>query len=322
MTSWKRFRKCPVCNAEKNVRCQYTDSLDFFQCKGGIHYKGAEIELFQPAEILSGKWFCIGESPRERLINYKHESVYQLPKSGNSDKLNREFRPFPDTSVLLDAHRKHLSKRGLSEEQINRGRFRSLTESYLTTYRCSDKSGFDIPCWVASRPGKVNYQTKWLSSDTPYTWGVPGAKYEGEMPLTYVDFLFNERATHDTVWACEGMLKPYITHSLMLDLFPVLGASGGMFAASSKILQTLVRQFGIKEVVYCPDAGWRHFGDKSENGVFRTVDASIRCFKRLGLSVKIADWGQWDDKQSCDIDELLTEYGGIDVIEKIKLYSI
>lgn len=323
--------QCPVCNAKpgKNSGCRFNSrDRDWFYCRKDSSSKmGDEIMVESHHLLIPGKYICLGNT-KQGYPCWKHEGTFQKQEPTNSAKKSRVYQAFPDKSFLYAHHREHLKTRGLSDEQINLGRFRSLIESYCNDYFCKGKDGFDCPIWAGDQVGTVNYQTRWLDTeDAKYTWAVFGE--EGKwgkkcLPLTYVDLFAEQRNQTGIVYACEGLLKPFVAYMLLsnmgIPLAPFLGASGGNFKTSKEYLLQLVKKYAIKDIVYFPDAGWQSFGQSSKNGVFGTVDDSLRLFKEIGLKTSIASWGQWADKEAEDIDEYLAAYGAeafldIDIFE-------
>ena len=104
-------------------------------------------------------------------------------------------------------------------------------------------------------------------------------------------------------------VKPYLASKRLNNI--VIGAAGGQFAGSPKLLEEYLRRasedVGSKEIVIYPDAA-----DILNKSVMSRWDQVAKLIISFGYDVKFAWWGQIS-KDDCDIDEL-TNYSQIEYI--------
>lgn len=315
------LKQCPLCFSNKNVRCRVSEDKLYLCCFNPPHVdRHTAVDVKETGNYLAGKYYLL-KSGESGCSTFVHESAYNPPSRKESDKRQpRKYEPFTERPMLFTQHYDALLARGLSKQDIIDGRFRSLSDFYISTH-FTNGTGFDIPCWAGDRIGSVNYQTAWDNRNPKYSWAIAGESgrwYKKEMPLTYINL---DNLSGATVLACEGMLKPYITYCTAKRTLPVLGAAGGCFSASREYLAQLIRRYKIGAVVYCPDAGWKQLRRKSPNQVFRQVNDALITFADAGLVTYLADWGQGElsKEEGLDIDEYFLEWeiDGHEFIDKI-----
>ncbi|MFB2917137.1 MULTISPECIES: hypothetical protein [Aerosakkonema] len=138
----------------------------------------------------------------------------------------------------------------------------------------------------------------------------------GELPL----FVYRHPQTTriGEIWLVEGALKPAIV-ALVLWLryhrpdILVIGAAGGNFTASAKLLQQTIAAANCARIVFCPDAGaTQNHNLIGQQGAYRRT---FNLLERIGIQPSVAWWGQ-ESKNKLDIDELLVE-GQISQVDRI-----
>lgn len=321
-----RRNPCPICEDHKG-KCRQTDE-DLILCMSfanedsghrdygfikpsadglwGIHApRRNKSPDFDPAA--HRKAIAHIREQREREQRDKHEAGLSVAER------DREFRRLLGDLTLDDAHRQNLRGRGLSDEAIAAGMFRTVASGQSVA--CSHllpgvkngrlwfgqegDRGILCPAWDAD--GRIiGAQIRRDNDDGGrYRW-LAGAQSShlqtGELPITIVTPA-NPAAIHLT----EGILKPYVTahrHNVA-----TVGAAGGLFLASPEqfkdAIATLSERLGTKLIRFPVDSEGR-----SNEQVHKRDSATIRFLESLGYAVEVGDWGQWDDKTRPDIDEL------------------
>ena len=224
---------------------------------------------------------------------------------------------------LHDIDRADLTRRGLSDEQIEAGQFRSIgpgqsldlpidsrtpgvgfggkklltrTRGYLVPARDTEGRilGFQIRNRTGSKP-----KYPWLS----VTDVTPVNLQDGEMPLTVA-----HGGDSSVLYFAEGILKPLVTaekHDIT-----VVGASGGLFASSPKQLSQCISALLPKTLVLCPDAG-----AIANAHVMRQYTKLNDELGSIGRELKVL-WYEQRTKAASDVDEISREQ-----FEQAKLIS-
>jgi hypothetical protein len=180
---------------------------------------------------------------------------------------DQEIRKILGQLTLNSNHREDLKRRGLSDEQIEAGMFRSVSPyQKLQTAVSSNlagvsidtngrsltntESGYICPVW-SSNGLMIGWQLRLDNTEDngKYKWptsswrkrpnGPTSHLQNGEMPITVcrptvIDPSFT------SIGLAEGILKPWIAAQLSGQFF--LGAAGGQFASSLEDFQTGTRQ--------------------------------------------------------------------------------
>ncbi|HEY9859581.1 MAG TPA: hypothetical protein V6D16_08750, partial [Candidatus Obscuribacterales bacterium] len=119
----------------------------------------------------------------------------------------------------------------------------------------------------------------------------------GELPLTVAYPSQLNPAKAGQVGLCEGLgVKPRLAAERLG--IPVIGASGGNFAASAKTLQTYLKELSADNCLLLPDAG-----AISNSNVLHQYTHLRGLLVKWSYSLAIAWWGQ-TQKSAPDIDEL------------------
>jgi hypothetical protein len=154
-----------------------------------------------------------------------------------------------------------------------------------------DKDGLFVGLRVHNSNHATNEDPKYypLSSEAK-----PWHLNNGEQPLA----VYWGDAPQNIICFAEGLeYKPAIAAKQLNCV--VIGASGGNFASSPKLLAEAVAKIetalGPCQKVLAPDAGSR---------VNKNVLGQYRKLKGLVNLDAVLDWGQWDSKENLDLDEL------------------
>lgn len=280
---------CPVCSGTDGD-CRIVKTRDMVLCHGFITEGGISKDWVFVKPSTTGIWGVHVPGSNENNIAQKLEFKprFKFKKTGklSSEELDRKFRSWLGEKPLSSQHREGLKKRGLSDIQISNGRFSSLDY------------GFAIPCW--SVEGEIlGAQIRLDNSDGGrYRWLKDSHLKNGELPLT---FAASPRASY--IGMIEGILKPWICSQLDKNT-AFVGAAGGMFPQSEQQLKEglarLSKRLGTDIVYFYADAGARE-----NRHVHRRDSKTIRLIESWGYQVFVVDWGQLDDKEQPDYDELL-----------------
>ncbi len=338
--SWKRFNgfggRCPVCGNLNRKDCRSNTSNGLVHCRDplanpsdwgfrgldaigfGMWAHQAEVEAW--AEKQREEWRRQWQLERERE---KNQLAEERAKSLSESERDRQIRALLPQLTLTQKHRKQLHDRGLTDEEIEQRHYRSVTQWQKLSIPVDDRlagvkrggnslltpdSG--ILCAIPNEKGQF---VAWkLRRDHPddgskYLWAAGEKKRiprpsshlrSGELPLS-IDIPKNPE-DNDTVGLAEGVaFKPHLA-SIKLNL-PVIGASGGNWASSPKLLKQYLECLGPKRIVLYADAG-----SVLNQAVLKSYQKTIALITEWGYQVEIAWWGQID-KSTGDIDEISSE---------------
>ncbi|MEW5860128.1 MAG: hypothetical protein AB1861_22540, partial [Cyanobacteriota bacterium] len=245
---------------------------------------------------------------------------------------DREIRKLLGQLQLSPEHKENLRQRGLSDEQIQAGMFRSVHQwqklETPVSYRLAGVSidgrslttqaGLLCPAWNAKgqivcwqlrvdnveNGGKYRWPTS-ASQKRPH--GATAHLTNGELPLTCCRPVGEPR---QGIAFVEGILKPQITAQLSGQI--TIGAAGGNFASSPEALKATLFQLeseiveALSPILY-PDAG--AIANKNVMRQYRRTHAEL---KKWGYELRVAWWGQVS-KKDLDIDELLAARRGEEI---------
>ncbi len=243
-------------------------------------------------------------------------------QSLSADERDRNIRRIHAQVGLSTRHRQNLRDRGLSDTQIDTGKFFSTAPRQEVTginprlagvdrhgrKLLSKKSGYGCPIWNVQ--GRIiGYQVRVdnPTSGDKYIW--PASQYDrpsgssshlpnAELPITCCRPLDGVKL--NSIGLAEGILKSWITAQKRGQI--VIGAAGGNWVSSPQQLITyideLAAQLNTKTLTLYPDKG-----AIANNGVMKRYQRVIEMVRERGYSVQVAWWGQ-ETKQQPDIDEL------------------
>jgi len=329
---------CPVCNgARKDCRmngnlyfCRTDSSNSAFILKShdkigfGIYIEKA-LEEEQDAEKLA-EYKRQREVARKLRLERETKDRAQLLSVTDRDQ---EIRKILGQLTLNSNHREDLKRRGLSDEQIEAGMFRSVSPyQKLQTAVSSNlagvsidtngrsltntESGYICPVW-SSNGLMIGWQLRLDNTEDngKYKWptsrwrkrpnGPTSHLQNGEMPITVcrptvIDPSFT------SIGLAEGILKPWIAAQLSGQFF--LGAAGGQFASSSKIfkqeLDKLSAELDTKLIILYADAG-----SPGNKDVMREYAKTHKLITSWGYELRIGWWGQVEKSDISGIDDLL-----------------
>jgi hypothetical protein len=289
--------RCPVCGGKKSCSISKT-SGDVF-CHSYIDGDGTNPGYRFLKIAPSGLWGIHREGVNGNNVAQKREFIpkEKAKKNGklSNEELDRKFRSWLGEKPLSPLHRNNLKRRGLNDIQISNGRFSSLDY------------GFAIPCWSVENE-ILGAQIRLDNSDGGrYRWLKDSHLKNGELPLT-----FALPPTPSYIGLIEGILKPWICSQLDKNT-AFIGAAGGMFPQSQEQLKEglarLSKRLGTDIVYFYADAGAKKTrivkGKEVPGHVHQRDSKTIRLIESWGYQVFVVDWGQLDDKEQPDYDELL-----------------
>lgn len=261
------------------------------------------------------------ERQRQRELRLKEEADRRAESLSEQER-DREIRKILTQLDLKPEHREDLlQRRGLTDEQIKAGMFRSVEKWQKLEFPVSDhlagvqiggryltnsEAGYLCPAWNVggliigwqlrcdntNRGGKY----RWASSQNRNRPNGPTSHLQnGELPLSVC--LGDRKGNPGLI---EGILKPKIAS--VLSGQTIIGAAGGNFQASWKQLIAALEKLGAAIVDFYPDAG-----AVSNPQAYHRDRATVERLMAAGYKVRIADWGQLFDKSQPDYDELLTQ---------------
>ena len=349
MGDLKPLRKenpCPVCGRNNGACRQSTSDTDFILC---MTFSGARIR-----EVING-YVCVKEYSggghqtacfkpygkewstdcrweyQTRKLQEKQLQQKQRQRALSADERHELYSEILSELSVNDVTKQDLHQRGLTNEQIERNKFRSvhqwqpLRKFYDSRLPGVSKHGKSLAlcgdgylCPVRDFEGRITAlqirlhnplygdRYRWLSTPKTATLKL---QPENENPLG----VFHPNNPAKGIALAEGVgVKPYLT-SQRLDLL-VLGAAGGQWASSPQLFQKNLEQaynkVGREKVIAIfPDAG-----DVKNKNVVRRWRRVTNMLIDWGWKVRFGWWGQVD-KNFPDIDELETQqYNTIELL--------
>ena len=334
---------CPFCGDKRgkmnvnkvkdNWRCNYCGEsggmLNLYSRIYGVSSSDAYREICDALRI---DGYESGSRPRDRMIDggsirspsaakEKYEGVPQA-ESASRQQIHQTYSLMLDMLTLLPAHKAHLlsEKRGLTQEQIHRYRFRSTPPPFLC--RKLTDSLIAKGCTVQGVPGfyldangkwTVNF-TKRLSgillpvvgfdgmiqgmqilldvpfkdkNDPPdkqgakYLWFASTTKHMGITSGSPVLFLGNPNAR--TVYVTEGILKGYIAHTVMDRTFA--STAGANNLKNLEALFQFLAKNGTEQIIEAQDM------DKYSNPMTEKGASTIYLMARkYGMECRRLTW--------------------------------
>ncbi len=238
---------------------------------------------------------------------------------------------------LSSEHRKMLSDRGLTDNQIEESLFFSIEQFQ----KVSEHYPLNLPGVYLSPQGDRQLQGKGIAivaidadglatgwqimNDDPrpadpdaeftkYYWA-KGDKSshlpigDSELPIQTI----GTASKPNTLWVCESLLKPVVAAHRIGEGF--IGAAGGLFRSSPIQVKAALKD--AQTVIVAVDAG-----DVVNPHRVRHWRLETEFFQSLGLEVLFAWWGQINKTEN-DIDELTPdEFSSIEYLTPDRLFAI
>ncbi|MBD1837220.1 plasmid replication protein, CyRepA1 family [Coleofasciculus sp. FACHB-501] len=333
-TSFKALKgSCPVCSgarkdcrqSENLVHCRDSEANPPDYIFRGLDKLGfgmwvEKLQAEAASEEQREQWRQQRQLEREQRLQAEKEQRSQLLDEPSRD---REIRKLLGQLDLSPQHRENLRQRGLSDEQIRAGMFRSvqqwqkldtpvshrlagisITGQSLTNY----SDGFLCPVWnpkgeIVAWQQRLNDAAegkyRWASSATKKRPnGATSHLQNGELPVSVCRP--SGEPSIKGVGLVEGILKPWVTAQLSKRV--VLGAGGGNFASSPETFRAYLAQLEAEidgqPLILFPDAG-----AIANKNVMRQYQQTYALLKKWGYELRIGWWGQLQKGQP-DADEL------------------
>jgi ribosomal protein S14 len=266
---------------------------------------------------------------QEQQLLRQHRAAVEAQRHAQSLSATERDRLYRQLLTQLSLHpddRSDLHRRGLTDHQIEAWGVRSVEQwqkliielpftlpgvnldgKSLNTpypgYLCPihDLAGLIVGFQIRTRqpkPGHPRYY--WLTSRTKKRPnGATPHLPNGELPLAIHQ---PEQADNTSIALVEGTgAKPHLLAQRLNSV--TIGAAGGQFAASSKLLQETLTQLSgqlqTQTILFYPDAG-----AVQNKNVLRQYRNTFKLLRQWGYSVEIGWWGQTDKRTHTDIDEL------------------
>jgi hypothetical protein len=311
MIASSKRNPCPIC--EKTHGCKTSDNL--IMClRGDRNWSIPGWKFIKPLHGFMGGLFGADSGERRE---YRPEQQPKAAKPSNitpltDEQLDREARKILKQLGLSAKHREQLRGRGLTDEQIDRLRCKSVdtyqefnsipispnfpgmgTRGTLT----NGGSGFLIP--ICNIKGLIiGFQIARDDRNPKYQWllGSSDRRVSGELPLQVLKI--NDSGTLDII---EGILKP--PTAAYLHNINVLGAGGVNWHGSPNELAAIINSGLFSRYILNPDAGC-----KANHHVMGAYRALYSFLKKLGINLYIRDWGQGNQSkdEGLDVDEIDT----------------
>lgn len=334
---WIRYnrRNCPVCNGARND-CRQNLSTKLVHCRDnsitpnnwifrGQDAWGFNMWAYTP-DVEAQKAENHAEWQQLHAYQRKIREQKQCEKQARSlsdDEKDKLIKQILSQLSISKKHRQNLNDRGLTDEQIEIGGYRSVNKwQKLTTPVDDNLAGVrlggeslltpesGILCPLRNHKGQfVSWQLRQdNNTDSKYIWAASERKRHhrptshnkqyGELPLgVWKTNSTDHNAQPGVVGLTEGTtIKPHIA-SLRLNI-PVIGASGGNFASSSQTLKATIEHLSAQEVILYPDAG-----AIINPNVQKQYEKTFKLLKEWNYPVKVA-WWQQIAKEDGDIDEI------------------
>lgn len=313
-----RHNPCPICESTSG-KCRSTG--DLVLCMDGTGGMiGDPPGYWYVRDTQDGMWGIYApedgrqrswEWDRKREEREREQKQRERTHEGGLTLTDRdhEFRALLTQLELASDHRDNLRARGLSDEAIAAGMFRTVEPGQAIEvnpklpgarrgrFRFSDRG---ILCPAFDRRGRIvgaqvrldngkGGRYRWLKGDRS------SHLQNGELPLAVA----RPEGEPKGLAIVEGILKPYV--AAQRHGFIVIGAAGGNCLGSpEQLAATLETSQTLGTTIYFPvDAGAR-----SNPHVYRRDGETIRQLERWGYRVLVGDWGQWEDKAAGDFDEI------------------
>lgn len=332
----KRGNPCQICGDEKG-KCRETETIRLcMSLTEAIDIPGFKFTGLT-SDDLWGKWIeDDGQNWTEQQRQNWRQEQQQLKEQRAREEAQRRSEAMPaiqrdryyrrliDSLPLHPADRADLQRRGLTDEQIQAGGFKSVEQwqkldfelpynlpgvnldgrslntssaGYLCPIR--DADGLIVGCQLRVREAADGGRYRWLSSATKKRPnGATPHLPNGELPLAVFRQPNQETAARLLL---EGTgPKPLISFQ-RLGL-TTIGAAGGQFASSPEQLRELTQQ---QTIVFPPDAG-----AVQNDKVLRQYRKTWKLLQEWDCNIQIAWWGQVEKGIHPDIDEL-TDYSQI-----------
>ncbi len=357
-----RANPCPVCGDIRG-RCRHLpNSPDTVLCMTATDaYSAPEGWKFIKL-TRDGLWGIIrrdtgdtDEASRREWAEYwrdLHSQRLQQEKAHRAASLteeerDRQIRDILGQLQLCQKHEFDLKRRGLNEELIVAGQFKSVKQWQKLDREVSHRlagvslggrslitpqSGYLCPIWNPEgqiiswqlRVGNIEVDVPkyfWASSRTKKRPTGPTAHLQnGELPLTFCtpviqnEYTLNENASISFTYIglAEGILKPWIIAQKRNQI--TIGAAGGNFASSPETFKRYLtaaseKLGGTKDLLLWADAG-----AVINKNVMRQYQRTHELIRSWGYTLKVAWWGQVD-KYCADGDEYAGEFEILSWIE-------
>lgn len=325
---------CPICSGARRD-CRQNRQSDLIHCRHdvigsppGFRFVGIDKVGFNMWTSDDGQERDLSQweaqrrqqaAEREQRLAAEAERYKQLL---DADGRDRNIRRIHAQVGLCSRHRQGLRDRGLTDPQIDAGKFFSIEPWQEVTAISPRLAGVDLygrkllisqsgfACPVTDVQGRlIGWQTRFDDTiDNKYRWatsrinkrpnGATAHLQNGELPLGCYRPL--DGVSRDSIGLAEGFLKPYIAAQRLGQV--VIGAAGGNFAASKEqlkaYLDSLSSELNTKTIDLYPDGG-----AVANNAVIRHYEQAIQMISEWGYTVRVAWWGQ-EAKEQPDIDEL------------------
>ena len=349
-----RHHSCVICGTNK-AKCGWkADNPDFLFCMSIHDAINVPPGWKYIGDTRNGQWGMFipdterEYTPEERAEYFQRQQQIKLnqrtthAKSLSETERHHQHGKLIENLSLHSHHRDDLKRRGLSDELIAKGKFRSIGKFQKLDFEVSHNlagvdisgrsltnyvTGYVVPVWN-EHSQIIGYQIRNDNSDEDapkYLWATskPNLRrriaasshlQNGELPLTFclpawytalsVEINPSKKLT-GYINIAEGMLKAWIIAQLRELL--VIGAAAGNFAASEETFKRYLEAAsvllgGTKQVVLWADAG-----AQANKDVMLQYRRTYYLLKKWGYTLQIAWWGQID-KNCKDGDEYLDEY--------------
>ncbi|MGK7886834.1 MAG: hypothetical protein AB4057_19680, partial [Crocosphaera sp.] len=276
------------------------------------------------------------EQQRKRALKEQQDKE-KLKKLLPIKERDKVIRTILEQLTLSDAHRQRLKTRGLTDTQIDEAGYRSVKQWQKLTNPVNNRlsgvnirgdklnnftNGILIP--IANEDGlytalRVNNLEAATNGHGKYYWlssakrGIKVRLPNGELPITV--YFPDKPSQTNQIGLCEGLEYKPLLAAKNLGI-PVIGFPGSNFSISPKTLKALIKKIWTEWICTNFDTTsneTKNYTDYTEQcSIILIADAGVGVNPQIsnshistmkmidgwGYDIKLADWGQLNDKKN------------------------
>lgn len=306
---------CPECGKSMNVsfrkeathcfHCGFSSGkVDFYAHVKNISHEQAVKEI--------GEWQESGDASKIKPYIYPVK-IPELVKMADCQTRHEAYTALLEECSLLDAHKKNLEERGLSEERIGVNGYKSVPVSYREAtqivrnlllrgiildgvpgfykdengyHMVLTPSGFYIPVRGCGDNRRIqSLQIRFDNSDKKRKYRTfSSSKYQGGAETTTFIHYTGGEIQNGTIYLTEGPLKADIAHELTKGspFMALTGVSSALYVP--QYMKAMMKR-GVRHVVTCFD-----MDQDTNDNVRKSVETVEQTIREMGLSVEKLRW--------------------------------
>ncbi len=268
---------CPICQETHHDNYCRTNN-DIYLCRGCHGDRAHGFDFVKMTDnLIWGIYVQNNRNKQKREFKARSATVDNKVPDFNA------YKAFEASKTLNAIHKNKLIKRGVTDFTPY------FSHTIKSDYPFASISGMYIKC-LGYQDVTLGYQIAPDSKQLPkYLWASKdgSARIKGEMPVQLA-----KGENKDIVILCEGILKPCVARDRQQYTF--IGAAGGNWVSSKKLIHKMLNAIAPKQIYIAPDAN-----SLNNDSIWLNIQKASQEF-----NANILDWGQLEDKQAPDIDEL------------------